>query len=88
MRTCSSAREKISETHRCEPYVYSQTIAGRDAANYGERKNSWLTGTAAWTYVSITNWILGIRPSITGLEIQPVIPTNSPGSRQPGYFVA
>lgn len=86
MRTCPSAREKISETHRCEPYVYSQTIAGRDAPNYGEAKNSWLTGAAAWTYVSITNWILGIRPSITGLEIQPVIPTDWSGFKATRVF--
>lgn len=74
LRTNPSAREKISEVHRCEPYVYAQTIAGRDAATYGEAKNSWLTGTAAWNYVAITQWILGIRPTFAGLQIAPVIP--------------
>jgi cellobiose phosphorylase len=69
-----SAREAISEVHRCEPYVYAQMIAGRDAATYGEAKNSWLTGTAAWNYVAITQWILGIRPTFDGLKIAPVIP--------------
>jgi cellobiose phosphorylase len=69
-----SAREAISELHRCEPYVYAQMIAGRDAPTHGEAKNSWLTGTAAWNYVAITQWILGIRPTHTGLEIKPVIP--------------
>ncbi len=73
-----SVREGISEVHRCEPYIYAQTIAGRDAPSYGEAKNSWLTGTASWMYIAITNWILGIRPSFTGLEINPVIPTNWP----------
>jgi cellobiose phosphorylase len=60
--------------HRCEPYVYAQMIAGHDAPTYGEAKNSWLTGTAAWNYVAITQWILGIRPTYQGLQIHPVIP--------------
>ncbi|MGD0007321.1 MAG: glycosyl transferase [Terriglobia bacterium] len=69
-----SAREPISDLHRCEPYVYAQMIAGRDAPTYGEAKNSWLTGTAAWNYYAITQWILGIRTSYDGLQISPVIP--------------
>jgi cellobiose phosphorylase len=69
-----SAREEISEIHRCEPYVYAQMIAGKDAPNHGEAKNSWLTGTAAWNYVAVTQWILGIRPDYDGLIISPVIP--------------
>ena len=76
-----SARESISELHRCEPYVYAQTIAGRDTPRHGEAKNSWLTGTAAWNYVAITQWILGIRPTYQGLEIAPVIPSTWPGFR-------
>jgi cellobiose phosphorylase len=51
-------------------------IAGRDAPTHGEAKNSWLTGTAAWNYVAITQWILGIRPTFEGLEIAPVIPSS------------
>jgi cellobiose phosphorylase len=70
-----SAREEISELHKCEPYVYAQMIAGKDAPTHGEAKNSWLTGTAAWNYVAITQHILGIRPSFDGLEVQPVIPS-------------
>jgi cellobiose phosphorylase len=69
-----SVREAISEQHRSEPYVYAQMIAGRDAATFGEAKNSWLSGTAAWNYVAITQWILGIRPSYHGLVIAPVVP--------------
>ncbi len=69
-----SAREEIGDLHRCEPYVYAQMIAGRDAPTYGEAKNSWLTGTAAWNYVAITQWILGIRPTFDGLQIAPVLP--------------
>jgi cellobiose phosphorylase len=49
-------------------------IAGRDAPSHGEAKNSWLTGTAAWNYVAVTQWILGIRPTYDGLEVAPVIP--------------
>jgi cellobiose phosphorylase len=74
-----SARESISELHRCEPYVYAQMIAGRDAPTHGEAKNSWLTGTAAWNYVAICHWILGIRPAYEGLQIAPVIPASWPG---------
>jgi cellobiose phosphorylase len=79
LRINPSAREEISELHRCEPYVYAQMIAGPDAPTHGEAKNSWLTGTAAWNYVAITQWILGIRPSFDGLEIAPVIPAGWPG---------
>jgi cellobiose phosphorylase len=74
LRINPSARESLSDTHKCEPYVYAQMIAGRDAPTHGEAKNSWLTGTAAWNYVAITQWILGIRPTYDGLEIAPVIP--------------
>jgi cellobiose phosphorylase len=74
-----SVREEISEVHRCEPYVYAQMIAGRDAPTHGEAKNSWLTGTAAWNYVAITQWILGIRPTYNGLQVAPVIPGDWPG---------
>ncbi|HTR92931.1 MAG TPA: hypothetical protein VMI73_14460 [Trebonia sp.] len=74
-----SAREAIGDVHKCEPYVYAQMIAGRDAPTHGEAKNSWLTGTAAWNYVAITQWILGIRPELGGLRIDPVIPSSWPG---------
>ncbi|HET7375695.1 MAG TPA: glycosyl transferase, partial [Anaerolineae bacterium] len=74
-----SARETLSDLHRCEPYVYAQMIAGRDAPTHGEAKNSWLTGTAAWNYAAITQWILGIRPTYAGLQIAPVIPADWPG---------
>lgn len=66
--------EDISEVHRMEPYVYSQMIAGKDAVRHGEAKNSWLTGTAAWNYVAITQAILGIQADFTGLKVDPCIP--------------
>ncbi len=74
-----SAREAISDVHRCEPYVYAQMIAGKDAPTHGEAKNSWLSGTAAWNYVAITQWILGIRPMYNGLKVSPVIPSDWEG---------
>ncbi len=79
LRINPSAREAISEVHRCEPYVYAQMIAGRDAPTHGEAKNSWLTGTAAWNMVAISEWILGIRPEHDGLRVEPVIPASWTG---------
>ncbi len=66
--------EDVSEIHRTEPYVYAQMIAGKEASRHGEAKNSWLTGTAAWNFVAISQYILGIHPDYKGLRIQPVIP--------------
>ncbi len=86
LRINPSRRETISELHRCEPYVYAQMIAGRDAPSHGEAKNSWLSGTAAWNYVAITQWILGIRPEYNGLRIAPVIPTGWQGFKAQRTF--
>ena len=60
--------------HKVEPYVYSQMVAGKDAARPGEGKNSWLTGTAAWNWYTITQFILGIKPAYNGLLIDPCVP--------------
>ena len=65
---------KDQTLHKIEPYVYCQMVAGKDAAKPGEGKNSWLTGTAAWNWLTITQYILGIRPTYDGLEIDPCIP--------------
>ena len=73
-KTCPAYVEEISEIHRTEPYVYSQMVAGRDAKYHGEAKNSWLTGTAAWTFVNISQYILGVYPTHSGLSIDPCIP--------------
>ncbi len=86
LRINPSVREEISEIHRCEPYVYAQMIAGRDAPAHGEAKNSWLTGTAAWNYVAVTQWILGIRPAYDGLEICPVLPSHWGGFEAVRWF--
>jgi cellobiose phosphorylase len=79
LRINPSAREVISSLHRCEPYVYAQMIAGRDATSHGEAKNSWLTGTAAWSYVALTQWILGVRPDYDGLRVEPCLPSTWDG---------
>ncbi len=62
------------ELHRMEPYVYSQMVAGKAAPRKGEAKNSWLTGTAAWNFVAVSQWILGVRPDYDGLRIEPCLP--------------
>jgi len=79
LRINPSYRQNVSEIHKCEPYVYAQLIAGKDAQNPGEAKNSWLTGSAAWNYVAITQYILGIRPTFDGLKITPVMPSTWQG---------
>ena len=75
-RTAPAYIEDISEIHRTEPYVYSQMIAGIDAPTFGEAKNSWLTGTAAWTFLSISQAILGVQPTLDGLMIDPCVPSD------------
>ena len=59
--------------HRVEPYVYAQMIAGKDAVRHGEAKNSWLTGTAAWNFVAVSQYLLGVRPDYDGLVVDPCI---------------
>lgn len=71
--------EDISDIHRTEPYVYAQMIAGKDAKRHGEAKNSWLTGTAAWNFVAVSQYILGIIPDYDGLKIDPSIPSDWEG---------
>ena len=73
-KICPSYLEEISDLHKTEPYVYSQMIAGKDAFKPGEAKNSWLTGTAAWNFLAISQYILGVQPDYDGLVINPCIP--------------
>ena len=75
-RTCPAYVEEISDTRRTEPYVYCQMVAGCDAPTFGEGKNSWLTGTAAWTFMNVSQYILGIRPTLEGLAIDPCLPSS------------
>ena len=85
-KICPAYIEDISEIHRTEPYVYSQMIAGKDAAHFGEAKNSWLTGTAAWTFVNVSQYILGIQPDYDGLTLNPCIPSDMEEFKIRRYF--
>ncbi len=73
-RICPAYLEEESEIHETEPYVYSQTVTGRASGAPGHAKNSWLTGTASWTFVSISQAILGIQPDYEGLRVSPCVP--------------
>ena len=73
-KTCPAFLQDKSEIHKTEPYVYSQMVAGRDAKFFGQGKNSWLTGTAAWTFADISQYILGVYPTLQGLSINPCVP--------------
>ena len=70
---------KDQKLHKVEPYVYSQMVAGKDAAKPGEAKNSWLTGTAAWNWFTVSEYLLGVRPQYDGLELAPCIPDDWDG---------
>jgi cellobiose phosphorylase len=70
-----------SDVYKTEPYTYPQNICGPAHPSFGLARNAWLTGTAAWTYVAATQWILGIRPTYTGLRVAPVLPAAWPGYR-------
>lgn len=73
-KICPAYLEEKSDLHKVEPYVYCQMTAGKDAYRPGEAKNSWLTGTAAWNWYAITQFILGIKPEYDGLVIAPCVP--------------
>ena len=72
----SPAFIKDQTLHKVEPYVYCQMVAGKDAFRPGEGKNSWLTGTAAWSWNAVSEWILGIKPQYGGLLIEPCLPSS------------
>ncbi|MCL2694561.1 MAG: glycosyl transferase, partial [Oscillospiraceae bacterium] len=79
-------RETYSELNKTEPYVYAQMIAGKDAGRHGEAKNSWLTGTAAWNFAAVSQYILGIKPDYDGLIIDPSIPKDWSGFKASRMF--
>ena len=70
----SYVEEKYQTLHKVEPYVNCQMVAGKDAARPGEGKNSWLTGTAAWMWYTVSEFILGVKPTYNGLLIDPCLP--------------
>ena len=65
---------KDQTLRKVEPYVFCQMVAGKDAEKPGEGKNSWLTGTAAWTWKAVSEALLGIKPQFDGLLVEPCIP--------------
>ena len=73
----SYVEEKYQTLHKVEPYVNCQMVAGKDAARPGEGKNSWLTGTAAWMWYTVSEFILGIQPDYEGLRIDPCLPSTA-----------
>ena len=77
--TNPAARNDRIEIYECEPYVYSQNIISDEHPQFGLARNSWLTGAAAWHYLAATQYILGIRPELEGLRIDPCIPSTWDG---------
>ena len=73
-KICPAFLQDKAARHATEPYVYSQMVAGKDAVNFGQGKNSWLTGTAAWTFVNVSQYILGMKPMLDGLMVDPCVP--------------
>ena len=73
-RKITPAFTKDQALRKVEPYVFCQMVAGKDAAKPGEGKNSWLTGTAAWTWKAVSEALLGIKPQFDGLLVEPCIP--------------
>ncbi|MEK6557964.1 MAG: glycosyl transferase [Candidatus Margulisiibacteriota bacterium] len=69
-----AAKNDIIEIFECEPYSYPQNILGDEHPQFGLGRNSWLSGTASWTYQAATSHILGIQPTFEGLKIDPCIP--------------
>lgn len=74
-RTCPAYVEDKSDIRKTEPYVYCQMVAGPEAPTTGEGKNSWLTGTAAWTFVDVSQFLLGVTPTFDGLKVEPHLPS-------------
>jgi len=71
-----AGKNDMIDEYESEPYVYPQNILGDEHPQFGLARNHWLTGTASWAYQAATQYILGIRPTFTGLMIDPCIPRN------------
>ncbi len=73
-RSCLPARyNEAAELRQVEPYVYCQFTHGRASPRFGQSRNSWLTGAATWSYIAATQYILGIRPTLRGMKVEPCI---------------
>jgi cellobiose phosphorylase len=68
-----------AEIRQLEPYVQGQTTYSIYSPRPGNTRTSWLTGAAAWAYFSATQFILGLRPEINGLRLDPCIPSTWQG---------
>ena len=86
LRAVAPTYQSDADRRRTEPYVYAQMVAGPQASKPGEAKNSWLTGTASWSHVAVTQYILGIRASLDGLVIDPCIPADWPSFSARRHF--
>ncbi|MEG2839680.1 MAG: N,N'-diacetylchitobiose phosphorylase, partial [Lachnospiraceae bacterium] len=73
---CPYNQNDMIETREAEPYSYCQFIIGKDHTGYGRARHPFMTGTGGWAYFSATRYILGIRPEMEELVIDPCIPTD------------
>lgn len=65
-----------AEIRQIEPYVPGpKDVLGLLPTSGDHTDPAWLTGAAAWAYFSATQYILGLRPEIDGLRIDPCIPS-------------
>lgn len=64
-----------AELRQSEPYVQAQTTYSTYSPRAGNTRTSWLTGAAAWSYFSAAHYILGLRPELAGLRVDPCIPS-------------
>jgi cellobiose phosphorylase len=74
-----SAYNDRAEVREIEPYVHCQSTHGKYSRKQGASRLPWLSGTATWSYVAGTQYILGIRPDWDGLLVDPVIPAKWDG---------
>jgi cellobiose phosphorylase len=81
-----SAYNARAELREIEPYVHCQTTYATCNRNAGKSRVPWLSGTASWSHHAALQWILGVRPEIDGLRIDPCIPKAWPGFKMTRNF--
>jgi N,N'-diacetylchitobiose phosphorylase len=82
-----AAKNDTADLHSMEPYAFAQFVTGKDHPHrFGRARNSWLTGTATWAFVSLTQHILGVRADYDGLVVAPVLPESWEGFRMVRKF--
>jgi cellobiose phosphorylase len=75
-----------AEIRQSEPYVQAQTTYSTCSPRAGNTRTAWLSGAAAWAYYSAAQYILGIRPEINGLHLDPCIPAGWQGFKATRQF--